>query len=77
MMSKMPKTRPRSNKKLRELLLAELRDAGARFAEKIERNPWTHDYRAAALRAEAAGHDGPIRDFVRRFKMAEALRYSR
>ena len=56
-------------------MLAEWRDAGARFAYYVERNPWTHEYRAAALRAEAAGHDGPIRDFVRRFKQAEAERY--
>jgi hypothetical protein len=75
-MSKAPKNRPRSNKKMRKLLLAEWRDAGARFAEKVERNPWAREYRAAALRAEAAGHDGPIRDFARRFKQAEALRYS-
>ena len=77
MMSKTPNTRPRSNKKMRKLLLAEWRDAGARFAEKIERNPWTHEYRAAALRVEAAGHDGPIRDFVGRFKQAEAALYPR
>jgi hypothetical protein len=60
-----------------KLLLTEWRDAGARFAEKIERNPWTHEYRAAALRAEAVGHDGPIRDFVRRFKMDQALHIPR
>jgi hypothetical protein len=58
-------------------LLAELRDAGARFAEKVERNLWTHEYRAAALRAEAAGDDGPIKDFVRRFKMDQALHIPR
>jgi hypothetical protein len=33
-MSKMP-----SHEKAGEILLAEWRDAGARFAEKIERNP--------------------------------------
>ena len=63
--------------KLREFLLAEMLEKARTWGERIERNPWTHEYRAAALRAEAAGHDGPIKDFIRRFKMAEALRYSR
>ena len=71
-MSKMP-----SHKKAREILRAELRDAGARFAEKIERNPWTHEWRRVKAEHDRTGDDRLFEDFERRFKMDEALRYCR
>jgi hypothetical protein len=48
---------------------------GRKLAERAERNPWTHALRAALAEAEDTGDSKPIDDFVRRFKMAEALRY--
>jgi hypothetical protein len=63
--------------KRKPITIAELQRNGLAFAEAAERNPWVHEWRAAALRAEAAGHDGPIKDFVRRFKQAEAALYPR
>ena len=57
------------------ITLAELQRNGQKFAERAERNPWVHALRAARAEAEATGDMRPIEDFVRRFKMAEALRY--
>jgi hypothetical protein len=62
--------------KRKPITLAELQRNGRKFAERAERSPWTQALRAAKAEAEATGDSKPIDDFVRRFKMAEALRYS-
>ena len=49
-----------SNNEHKPITLDELQQNGRMLAERAERNPWIHAYRAAAQRAEAAGHDGPI-----------------
>ena len=56
--------------KLKPITLAELQRNGRKFAERAERSPWTRDLRAVL----ATGDERPIDVFVRRFKMAEALR---
>jgi hypothetical protein len=55
----------------REALVAQFEDGGRRFAERAEKNPWTHGLRAVL----AIGDQGLIDDFVRRFKADEARRY--
>ena len=57
----------------REALSAQFEDAGRRFAERAERNPWIHAWRAI----KALGDQGLIDDFVKRFKEDERRRYSR
>jgi hypothetical protein len=47
------------------------------FAERIERNPWTHEYRRVKAEVERTGDDSLFVDFQRRFKMAEALHIPR
>jgi hypothetical protein len=54
-----------------EAFIAELQENGRRFAERSERNPWTHGLRAVL----AIGDQGLIDDFVKRFKVDEARRY--
>jgi len=46
------------------LIAAQFEDGGRRFAERAEKNPWTHGLRAVL----AIGDQGLIDDFVRRFK---------
>lgn len=47
------------------------------WGERIERNPWTHEYRRVKAEVERTGDDSLYVDFQRRLKMAEALRYCR
>jgi hypothetical protein len=47
---------------------AQFEDGGRLFAERVERNPWTHELRAAMAKAERTGDRRPIDDFARRFK---------
>jgi hypothetical protein len=46
------------------------------FAEQAERNPWIHEYRRVKAEVERTGEDSLYADFQRRFKKAEAERYS-
>ena len=50
---------------------AQLEDGGRRFAERAERDPWTHGLRAVL----AIGDQGLIDDFVRRFKAVFERRF--
>jgi hypothetical protein len=65
-------SKPKLKPKFKPITLAELQRNGRRFAEAAERSPWTRDLRAAL----ATGDQRLIDAFVRRFKQAEALRYS-
>ena len=47
------------------------------FAERVERNPWTHEYRRVKAEVERTGDDSLFVDFQRRFKQDEADRYRR
>jgi hypothetical protein len=53
-------------------LIAQFEDGGRRFAERVEKNPWTHELRAVLAEYERTGAYGPVEDFVRRFKANEA-----
>jgi hypothetical protein len=47
------------------------------FAERVERNPCTHEYRRVKAEVERTGDDSLFVDFQRRFKQDEADRYRR
>jgi hypothetical protein len=40
-------------------------------AERIARNPWTHEYRRVKAEVERTGDETLFEDFQRRFKKAE------
>ena len=46
-------------------------------AERIERNPWTHEYRRVKAEVELTGDKSLFADFQRRFKKAERERWGR
>jgi hypothetical protein len=46
-------------------------EANARaFAARVERNPWTHLFRAAKAEAESISSDAPLDEFMRQFLAA-------
>jgi hypothetical protein len=60
-----------------EALVAQLQDGGRRFAERIEKSPWTLAVRAARAEAELTGSREAWDDLVRRYKKYEAKRWPR
>lgn len=48
-----------------------------RFVERVDSNPWIHEWRRVKTEADRTGDDEPIDDFVRRFKADERRRYLR
>jgi hypothetical protein len=45
------------------------------FVERVERNPWKHEYRAVKAEVERTGDKTLFEDFQRRFKQAERKRW--
>ena len=43
-----------------------------KFADRVERNPWTHALRAAKVEAERTGDCAPIDAVVKRFRRARS-----
>jgi hypothetical protein len=58
-----------------EALFAEAERNAGLAAERIERNPWTHEYRRVRAEVERTGDESLFADFQRRFKKAERERW--
>jgi hypothetical protein len=60
----------------RRAMLRHIRRNERAFVRRAETNPWIHEYRRVKAEAERTGDDSLFADFQRRFKRAEAERYS-
>jgi hypothetical protein len=54
-----------SRRQLRRRLLPEMVEKARTWDERIERNPWTHEYRRVKAEVERTGDDSLFADFQR------------